>query len=310
MTVRLGLVGAGACAEHVARAAAALPDAELAAVAAPIGADAFAARHDVPFSFKDYRSLIEAVPVDALVIAAPTDVHYDVCIAAADAGLAVICPSPLAVGPAEADLLAALAARGALRLAMLCPEAIALGRALGPRLPGRLRWTRRRRRPQGWRLDPDRAGGGVLMDLGAAAVLALSSWADSEPLVRAAAVDAAVDGGWEPVDREARVVLSLAGTETELLLRWGEAVDGEELCRGDSPAAVPLSLGEECWRQALADALTGCAPSFEAGLRALETVAACYAAAAEGGDVDDHGERPERAIDYWLAGGETQRSGR
>lgn len=308
--VRLGLVGAGACAERVARAAAAIPDAELTAVAAPIGADAFAARHRVPLSFKDYRSLIEAVPVDALVIAAPTDVHYDVCIAAADAGMAVICPSPLAVGPAEADLLAALAARGALRLAMLCPEATALRRALGPRLPGRLRWTRCRPRPQGWRLDPDRAGGGVLMDLGAAAVLALSSFAGSEPIVRAAAVDAAEDGGWDPVDSEASAVLSFAGTEAELLLRWGDGAGGDELRLPDDPTPVPLPLEEECWRQALADALSGRSPSFEAGLRALETVAACYAAAAEPGEPSGHEERPERAIDYWLAGREIQRSGR
>ncbi|MDW8046050.1 MAG: Gfo/Idh/MocA family oxidoreductase [Chloroflexota bacterium] len=299
MTLSIGLVGTGACAERIARAAAATPDVVLAAVAAPAGADAFAARHGVPLAFKDYRSLLETVHVEALVIAAPTDIHYDVCIAAADAGVSVVCPSPLAVGPAESDLLAALAARNALRLAMLCPEAEALASVFGGGLPRGLRWTRRRPRPRGWRLDADRAGGGVLMDLGAAALLALAAAGGRPPAVRGAAVEAIDEAGWEPLDVAVRLLVELGGAEAELALAWSGAEGIDTLDVPGVPSPVLLPLSEFCWQRALANALEGRAPSFEDGYRALEAVSAAYAAAGAG-RVSVAAERPERAVDFWL----------
>lgn len=308
MSTRIGLVGAGTCAERLAHAAAELAEVELVAVAAPFAADEFASRHAIPFAFKDYRSLIEGVPVDVVIVAAPTDVHYDVCIAAADAGLRVLCPSPLASGPGEADLLAELVGRRALLLSMIAPELCALEAVFGGRFPPSFRWLRRAKRPQGWRLDPDRAGGGVLMDLGASALLALQALKRAPVRVEAAAITANEAVEWGPVDIAARVHVRVGSGEVELDLAWW---DGEPLDQLTVPGSGPLALrlGASAWLMALRDALLRHVPSFEDGLGALQSVFDAYFAATEG----RAGESPpeaERAIDYWLAGGWAQRSGR
>jgi predicted dehydrogenase len=47
--------------------------------------------------FADYRQLIEEGGLDAVVVAAPDDLHYEMTVAALDAGLHVLCEKPLAV---------------------------------------------------------------------------------------------------------------------------------------------------------------------------------------------------------------------
>jgi predicted dehydrogenase len=46
--------------------------------------------------FSDYRELIASGDVDAIVVAAPDDLHHEMTIAAIDAGLHVLCEKPLA----------------------------------------------------------------------------------------------------------------------------------------------------------------------------------------------------------------------
>jgi predicted dehydrogenase len=46
--------------------------------------------------FTDYRQLINSGELDAVIIAAPDDLHYEMTVAALDAGLHVLCEKPLA----------------------------------------------------------------------------------------------------------------------------------------------------------------------------------------------------------------------
>jgi predicted dehydrogenase len=46
--------------------------------------------------FTDYRRLIDSGELDAVIIAAPDDLHYEMTVAALDAGLHVLCEKPLA----------------------------------------------------------------------------------------------------------------------------------------------------------------------------------------------------------------------
>lgn len=311
--MRLALVGAGACAEVVAASVASLGGIELAAVASPNDAAAFATRWGIPRAFKDYRSLLEDVPVQAVVVAAPTDLHYDVCIAAAEAGVPVLCPSPLVVGLGEAELLRELLHRGTLRLAMLNPEFVALAAGVDEGKPSRVRWRRRAPPPEGWRGDPDRAGGGVLMDLGAAAVLALLRLFGSYPAEVEAEVRRSVAAGGEPVD--VAVVARLrfrSGAVAELDLAWEPSTRVDSLSFAeDEGRERALDLSEEVWRAELLAAVERRPPDWRAGLEALGTVAACYESAAAGGPVavPPRG-RLERAIDHWSWLGEVQASGR
>ena len=58
-------------------------------------AQAFAARHDIPRVFTDYRELIAAPDVEVVDICSTTDTHHEVAIAAAGAGKHVIVEKPL-----------------------------------------------------------------------------------------------------------------------------------------------------------------------------------------------------------------------
>lgn len=311
--MRLALVGAGGCAELVAASLTALGGIELVAVASPNDAGAFATRWGIPRAFKDYRSLLEDVPVQAVVVAAPTDLHYDVCIAAAEAGVPVLCPSPLVVGLGEAELLQELFRRGTLRLAMLNPEYAALAVAVEEGRPSRVRWRRRAPPPEGWRGDPDRAGGGVLMDLGAAAVLALLRLFGSLPNEVKVEVRRSTAAGGEPLD--AAVVAWLrfrSGEMAELDLAWEPSTQVDAVSfAGDGGRERVLDLTEAAWRAELLAAVGRHHPDWRLGLEALETVAACYEAAAAGGPVPVAPRgRLERAIDHWSWLGEVQASGR
>jgi predicted dehydrogenase len=53
--------------------------------------------------FTDYREMIAAGGIDAVVIAVPDDLHREMTIAALDAGLHVLCEKPLANSLADAD---------------------------------------------------------------------------------------------------------------------------------------------------------------------------------------------------------------
>ncbi|OGK95332.1 MAG: hypothetical protein A2W08_14050 [Candidatus Rokubacteria bacterium RBG_16_73_20] len=115
----VGIVGAGFAAELHAVNYRPLRGAraELAAVCARTraGAEAFAARHDIPRVFTDYRALVEAPDVEVVDICSTTDTHHEIAIAAARAGRHVIVEKPLtgafceATEPREAMRARALA---------------------------------------------------------------------------------------------------------------------------------------------------------------------------------------------------------
>lgn len=52
--------------------------------------------------FSDYRELINSDGLDAVIIASPDDLHYEMTMAAIDAGLHVLCEKPLACNAADA----------------------------------------------------------------------------------------------------------------------------------------------------------------------------------------------------------------
>src|SRR6201996_6209100 len=135
----------------------------------------------------DWRAVIDRDDVQLVDICTPGDTHAEIAIAALDAGKHVLCEKPLANTLAEAEAMAAAAARaarGGVR-AMVGfnyrrVPAIALARRLinDGRL-GSLRhvraaylqdWLADVSVPLTWRLQQDRAGSGALGDIGAHAV--------------------------------------------------------------------------------------------------------------------------------------------
>lgn len=111
--VRVGVVGTS---EHTDRVHLAnLQSHRQAEIVAICGRDqeraqARAQRYAIPQVFANYEDMIEHAGLDAVVVAAPDDLHYPITLAALDAGLHVLCEKPLAGSYAEARTLAERAA--------------------------------------------------------------------------------------------------------------------------------------------------------------------------------------------------------
>ncbi|HYN88505.1 MAG TPA: Gfo/Idh/MocA family oxidoreductase, partial [Ardenticatenaceae bacterium] len=98
-TIKIGLVGCGDIARRVHLGILRrLPGAELAAIAEPDSCRRDEARSRAPaaLTFEDYRELLAAPGIDAVVICVPNDLHVEVAVAAIRAGKHVYLEKPLA----------------------------------------------------------------------------------------------------------------------------------------------------------------------------------------------------------------------
>jgi predicted dehydrogenase len=111
LTIRLGVVGAGlvAQAEHLPYLSALRDRFTLAAIAEPSRTvrEALGARYGIAGLHADYRELIDAGGVDAIVVCSPAGTHAEVVLAALDAGLHVFVEKPMCVTLADADAIVA-----------------------------------------------------------------------------------------------------------------------------------------------------------------------------------------------------------
>ena len=135
----------------------------------------------------DWREAIARDDIDVIDIVTPGDSHAEIAIAALEAGKHVLCEKPLANSVAEAELMAAAAARAATRgvLAMVgftyrrVPAAtfardLVAGGAVGDVRNVRAEylqdWLVDESAPLAWRLQKEHAGSGALGDIGAHAI--------------------------------------------------------------------------------------------------------------------------------------------
>ena len=133
---------------------------------------------------KDWHALIRRDDVQLVDVCTPGDLHAEIAIAALEAGKHVLCEKPLANTLAEAEAMAAAAARAASRGVRSMTgfnyrrvPAVALARTLvADGRIGRIRhvracylqdWLVDASFPLTWRLQRERAGSGALGDLGA-----------------------------------------------------------------------------------------------------------------------------------------------
>jgi predicted dehydrogenase len=68
-------------------------------------AEEMAAKYAIPQVYTDYQDMIEHGNLQALVVAAPDDLHYPITMAALDAGLHVFCEKPLASNTNQAKAM-------------------------------------------------------------------------------------------------------------------------------------------------------------------------------------------------------------
>ena len=108
---RWGILGPGRIARQFAAAFAAVPEAEVAAVASrdQTRAEAFAAEHGIRQAYGDYDKLLADPGIDAIYIATPHHAHAAWARRCLAAGKPVLCEKPLTVNASEAAALVALA---------------------------------------------------------------------------------------------------------------------------------------------------------------------------------------------------------
>lgn len=99
-TVRVGIISTSWWAEdaHIP-AFRSHPQAQVVAICGRnrANAEVVAAKYDIPQVFTDYNTMIREGHLDAVDIAAPDDTHYEMAMAALEAGLHVLCEKPLAL---------------------------------------------------------------------------------------------------------------------------------------------------------------------------------------------------------------------
>ena len=110
---RFGVVGTGRMAATMMVSLALEPRAQVVAVAGSDAgrAQAFAQRHGIPAACADLAQLLARDDVDAVYVANATRDHARTAIAALEAGKAVLCEKPFAIDVAQAEEVAAVAAR-------------------------------------------------------------------------------------------------------------------------------------------------------------------------------------------------------
>jgi predicted dehydrogenase len=112
--LRLGVLGAAKITPMaLLRPAREVPDVAIAAVAArdPARAEAFARKHGIPKAHKSYADLLADDAIDAIYNPLPNGLHAEWSIRALEAGKHVLCEKPIASNAAEAEQMAAAAAR-------------------------------------------------------------------------------------------------------------------------------------------------------------------------------------------------------
>lgn len=175
VSIGMGLIGLG---RHGARYAkhllAGVPGCRLAAVSRQDvrAGEQFAREHGVPFH-ADWRDLLRRPDVQAVLVVTPPSLNREICLAAAEAGKALLIEKPLACSTADAHAMVAAARTAGVPLmtAQTLRFTPVLRRlrehlvAIGPVEYFSL-FMRAERPPHAWLDQKDKAGGGVVLEIG------------------------------------------------------------------------------------------------------------------------------------------------
>ena len=180
MTIRWGIIGAGDIArKQTAQAIREARNAELTAVMRRSieGARAFATEFGAAKAYDRVETLLADPEIDAVYIATPVYVHARQTIAAAQTGKHVLVEKPMAMSMAECQAMIKACQQHGVQL-MVCyyqrfnarhqkARELIQGGAIGQVTMAQARQTfLYPSEPGNWRQDPNRGGGGAIMDVG------------------------------------------------------------------------------------------------------------------------------------------------
>jgi predicted dehydrogenase len=180
--IRVGIVGCGGIGQAHADALRQCKEAEITALCDvdKSRAAALAGEKGQIALFTDYRELLSADVVDAIVVCTPNKMHCPITLAAIAAGKDVLCEKPLAMNAREGKRMVD-AAKAKKRILMVAQamrygstaqyiQRLAEGGRFGEIYFGKVVWFRRAGIPRGWFQVRELSGGGPLIDLGVHAI--------------------------------------------------------------------------------------------------------------------------------------------
>lgn len=180
MTLKWGVLGAGSVAQR--RAMPAIQKATSAELHALFSRDAarakqLAAEHNATKAYSSIDDLLADSELDAIYVSTPVNLHCEQVIAAAERGLHVLCDKPMALTPQECEQMIDACNTNNVHLQVCflfrfhsCFQQIKawvdenrLGQIVHGRMPFLKKYLLT---ADEWRAQPDKGGGGCLMDLG------------------------------------------------------------------------------------------------------------------------------------------------
>ncbi len=144
-----------------------------------------AAKYNIEKQYLDYKDMLNDESLDAVIIATPTNTHKDIALDALEANKNLLIEKPIALNYQEAKEIFDAAEKKKLKVmvgmnlrfrpdAMLLKSLINSGE-LGEIFYVKCGWIRKQSSDQSWFLKREKAGGGVLTDLGTV-LLDLAIW--------------------------------------------------------------------------------------------------------------------------------------
>jgi myo-inositol 2-dehydrogenase/D-chiro-inositol 1-dehydrogenase len=235
-TVRLAVLGVGNIGKVHLQSAIAMDDVTVIAVADAIEANrAYARSAGVDSVYDDYADLLRTEPVDVAIVALPPFLHAETVELAARRGCHVFVEKPLARTTAEARSLVDTAAKAEIAVGVdhtirYLPDVRRVHNKYQDGIVGAVPYATisrvnfgpftqppAERAVPGWHLDPEAAGGGVLLELGVH-LLDVLEWTFGEMSVRAAETSSQLD---LPVEDAATLLLRSEATGTQVTLHCG-----------------------------------------------------------------------------------------
>ena len=181
--VRIGLLGSGFVCDFYMHGLRYVPNQQVVVNFSRTAqrAKQFAEKWDIPDSTTDMHAAMARDDVDLVVVGLPNDVHRDACVAAAEAGKAVVCTKPLGRnGPEAKEILDAVREHGVwhgyAETEAFMPDVVRAKQAVDDGAIGKILIVRAREAHIGshatYAWDVGKSGGGPLIGMGVHAVAA------------------------------------------------------------------------------------------------------------------------------------------
>ncbi|NLO05835.1 MAG: Gfo/Idh/MocA family oxidoreductase [candidate division WS1 bacterium] len=254
MPVRWAIIGCGDIANKaVAPAINGQPDSELVAFFSntPQRAEQMRDEHGAERALSDLDELLAADDIDAVYVASPVNRHAPETIAALQAGKHVLCEKPMALSVADAERMIAMAEEAGLRLGVAyyrrffpvsrkireLLDAQAIGKPIVCEISICSRPMITADNPKYWRLFPEQAGGGALMDVGSHR-LDLACYFLGEPATVTGLTDRLDRDDMAVPDIESLLCRMQCGTHLHCTASWAISARADELMIRGTEGAI------------------------------------------------------------------------